>query len=660
MQLRASLKLRPQSKIDQEAQKIMKMKFAGKQETRFGNGSSRGGASAWHRKWRALAVALLFLLGVSGTVRNAWADVFTGTNSAAIATPDSGPASLYPSQIVASGFTGMITKVRVILNNVSHTFPGDYDILLVGPGGRSTLLMSDCGSDFDLNNVTLTFSEGGLFLPDNGQITAGTWRPTNYGGATDTFPPNAAQSYSASLAVFNNISPNGNWNLYVVDDATQDSGTIAGGWTLELTVTEFNNFTNITIPDSGPANPYPSQINVAGLIGNIKKVRVSIGGISHTFPDDLDILLVGPGGQNAILMSDVGGGNDLSNVQLTFDDGAANALPDTTQIAAGTYQPTNIGAGDPFPGPAPAPAGTSALSVFNGTNPNGAWSLYVVDDQGQDMGMISEWTLSIDMEASSLANLSTRLRVETGNNVLIGGLIVTGTQTKRVLLRAIGPSLPVAGNLSDPTLELRDGQGGLLWFNDDWQDGTQGFPSQAAEIIATGAAPTHIRESAIVITLPANNAAYTAIVRGFLDATGIGLVEAYDLDRTVNSRLGNISTRGLVQTGDNVLIAGTIVLGSPSQRVIVRAIGPSLPFGAANLQDPTLELRDGNGALLASNDDWQDTQASDINATGIPPSNTLESALVATLPSAGAAYTAVVRGFNDTTGVGLVEIYALN
>jgi hypothetical protein len=268
--------------------------------------------------------------------------------------------------------------------------------------------------------------------------------------------------------------------------------------------------------------------------------------------------------------------------------------------------------------------------------------------------------LSFDLEESSLANLSTRLRVETGNNVLIGGLIVTGTQPKKVLLRAIGPSLPVTGPLPDPVLELHDGQGGLVWFNDDWHDGVQGFPSQTAEIIATGAAPSNDLEAAMIVTLPANNTGYTAIVRGFGTDTGIALVEAYDLDRTVNSRLGNISTRGQVQTGDNVLIAGTLVLGSPSQRVLIRAIGPTLPLGAANLQDPTLELRDGNAALIASNDDWQDTQAPDIIATGIPPSDVHESAIVVTLPSAGAGYTAVVRGFNNTTGVGLVEIFALN
>ena len=170
-----------------------------------------------------------------------------------------------------------------------------------------------------------------------------------------------------------------------------------------------------------------------------------------------------------------------------------------------------------------------------------------------------------------LANISTRLRVETGDNALIGGFIVTGTQPKKVIVRAIGPSLPFAGTLANPTLELRDGSGTLIRSNDDWRIG-----GQEAEIIATTIPPSSDLESAIVATLPANNAGYTAIVRGVNDGTGIGVVEAYDLDRSVDSKLANISTRGLVATGDNVLIGGTIVLGQTSQKVIVRAIGPSL------------------------------------------------------------------------------------
>jgi len=252
-----------------------------------------------------------------------------------------------------------------------------------------------------------------------------------------------------------------------------------------------------------------------------------------------------------------------------------------------------------------------------------------------------------------LANISTRLRVETGENVLIGGFIIAGTQGKRVIMRAIGPSLPVPGALSDPVLELRNASGSLIAFNDDWRT------DQESEIIGTGIPPGNNLESAIVVTLPANNAAYTAIVRGYNNATGIGLVEAYDLDHFVDSKLANISTRGLVQTADNVLIAGTIVLGNAPQRVLVRAIGPSLNL-SGKLANPILELRDGNGGLIRSNDNWRSDQEAEIIATTIPPTNDLESALVETLPAAGAAYTATVRGVGGTTGVAVVEIYALN
>jgi hypothetical protein len=256
-------------------------------------------------------------------------------------------------------------------------------------------------------------------------------------------------------------------------------------------------------------------------------------------------------------------------------------------------------------------------------------------------------------QANSLANISTRLRVGTGDDALIGGLIVTGTQPKKVMLRAIGPSLPIAGALANPTLELRDSSGGLIRSNDNWRT------DQQAEITATGIPPSDDLESAMVVTLPANNAAYTAIVRGVGDGTGVGLVEAYDLDHSVDSKLANISTRGLVQAEDNVLIAGTIVLGPASQRVLVRALGPSVPV-SGKLADPSLELRDANGALIRSNDNWRTDQEAEIIATTIPPTNDLESAIVETLPANGAAYTAIVRGAGGTTGVAVVEVYALN
>ncbi len=256
---------------------------------------------------------------------------------------------------------------------------------------------------------------------------------------------------------------------------------------------------------------------------------------------------------------------------------------------------------------------------------------------------------------TTLGNISTRLRVETGDNVLIGGFIVTGTQPKKIIVRAIGPSLPLAGALADPVLELRNSSGALIRSNNDWRDD----PIQESEINATGIPPSNDLEAAIVETLPANGSAYTAIVRGANNGTGIGVVEAYDLDRTVNSKLANISTRGFVQTGDDVLIGGLIVLGQNPLRVIVRAIGPSLPFPGV-LANPTLNLHDGNGTLLISNNDWRDdpAQESEIIATGIPPSNDLESAIVRDLTPG--SYTAIVRGVNDTTGIAVVEAYGLN
>jgi hypothetical protein len=255
-----------------------------------------------------------------------------------------------------------------------------------------------------------------------------------------------------------------------------------------------------------------------------------------------------------------------------------------------------------------------------------------------------------------LGNISTRLRVETADNVLIGGFIITGTQPKRVIVRAIGPSLTgfgVPGALENPILELHDSTQTIA-TNDDWMDA-----SNQQEIIASGLAPTHNLESAILITLPAN-AAYTAIVRGVNQGTGVGLIEAYDLDRTVNSKLANIATRGFVQTGDNGMIGGFIVVGSTPKRVVVRAIGPSLPVVPNRLADPALELRDGNGAVVESNDNWMDApDRQEIIDSGLAPTNDLESAILATLPANNSGYTAIVSGVNGTTGVALVEVYSL-
>lgn len=253
---------------------------------------------------------------------------------------------------------------------------------------------------------------------------------------------------------------------------------------------------------------------------------------------------------------------------------------------------------------------------------------------------------------SQLANIATRMSVGSGNNVLIGGFIITGTQTKAVIVRGIGPSLPLPGALADPVIEVHGSAGELLATNDNWRDA---LTSQ--QIIDSGLAPTNELESALYGVI--SPGAYTVIVRDRNDAGGIGLFEVYDLDRTVDSKLGNVSTRGFVDAGDNVMIGGTIILGNATARVLLRAIGPSLTnFGVPNaLADPTLELHDGNGTLRGSNDNWRSDQEFDIIATGIPPTNNLESAILQTLPPG--AYTAIVAGHNNLTGVALVEAYHL-
>lgn len=248
-----------------------------------------------------------------------------------------------------------------------------------------------------------------------------------------------------------------------------------------------------------------------------------------------------------------------------------------------------------------------------------------------------------------LANISTRLAVGTSDNVLIGGFIITGTQQKKVIVRGLGPLLPVNENLADPTLELHS-SGGIVATNDNWRDG------QEQPLKATGIPPTNDYDAAIVMTL--NPGAYTAVLAGKGATTGVALLEVYDLDLTVDSKLANIATRGRVGQDDNVLIGGTIVLGTGSTTVLFRAIGPSLPGVANALQDPTLELYNGQGQVVATNDNWQDSQKTEIENTTIPPNDPREAAILHSLTPG--AYTAVVRGKNNTTGVGLIEAYQLN
>lgn len=331
------------------------------------------------------------------------------------------------------------------------------------------------------------------------------------------------------------------------------------------------------------------------------------------------------------------------------------------QIAA-TNLPTSYNATN-----LPLPGGPGGLALDTSTGlitgrPVQANSFAMGLTAKNAVGVSNTATLKLDVIPSSAAtrllNLSTRgdvIKTTTIDEPLIGGFIITGTSPKKVLIRGIGPSLPVPGALPNPTLELNSA-GTIIATNDNWKVSDTGG-SQQAEIQATTIPPTDDAESAIVATLPAScmGTAYTAILRD--NTGGIGLVEVYDLDQTVDSELAQISTRGYADTGDNAMIGGFIVAAPTT--VLVRAIGPSLPASVNNrLGNPTLELFDQSGTSIAFNDDWKSPDQAVIEATGIPPSDDKESAILQTL-GAG-AFTAIVRDKNNTAaGVALVEVYNL-
>jgi Cysteine-rich secretory protein family/SdrD B-like domain len=287
-----------------------------------------------------------------------------------------------------------------------------------------------------------------------------------------------------------------------------------------------------------------------------------------------------------------------------------------------------------------APTTQKAVSVTNGQNVKVD---YIVTGSAAPTPTPTPGT-------SKLANISTRAVADTGANVLIGGFIVTGTESKPVIVRGIGPSLPLPGKMLDPTLELHDGSGMTIGFNDNW-----GQSANSAAIAESGVAPANENESAILMSLAPGS--YTVVLAGANQTTGTAVVEVYDLDPAADSKLANISTRASVQTGDNVLIGGLIVAGTSAVDVIVRAIGPSLPVPGA-MADPTLELRDASGTLLGSNDNWRSTQQTAILETGVAPTRDAESAIVTSFPPG--SYTAIVRGANGTTGIAVVEVYQLN
>jgi hypothetical protein len=439
---------------------------------------------------------------------------------------------------------------------------------------------------------------------------------------------------------------NGNCGINISEFSGATTGMIGGLAAGEGNIIAFNALNGIS--DSGANGP-----NSWAILGNSIHDNGALGitlqgcGTKTPTPNDPGDTDTGANNlQNYPVITSVSISGGTLNVAATL-----NSAPNTTYrvefFANGASDPSGFGEGQIFLGFKNVTTDSTGNISFTASFPQPSGGQRLVTATATDpAGNTSEFSASV----GQLLNISTRMRVQTGENVLIGGFIITGTDPKRVLTRAIGPSLSqfFSGVLADPTLQLFQGST-LLQSNDDWKT------DQQAEIVATGIPPTNDLESAIVRTLAPG--AYTAIVSGKNNSTGIALVEAYDLDQAANSKLANISTRGFVESGNNVMIGGFIV-GNGIATVVVRAIGPSLANAGVTgaLQDPTLDFVDSNGTTLRSNDNWKlGGQQTELTTLGLQPSDDRESALIQTVGPGN--YTAIVRGAGNTTGVGLVEVY---
>jgi hypothetical protein len=349
------------------------------------------------------------------------------------------------------------------------------------------------------------------------------------------------------------------------------------------------------------------------------------------------------------------------SIEFILNDGGAQGPVAVTRVTIqGGATPTPTATVTPTPIPTATPTPTPSPTVTPSPSPSASPSPSPSPSPGDS--------------SDRLLNISSRLRVLTGDNVLIGGMIIDGAGAKQVFVRSTGPSLKVNGSavadtLQDPTLSLHDGSGAQIAFNDNWGDAPEPERSFIASSVLK---PEDEREPAIVRTLTPG--AYTAIVSGKGNATGIATVELYDRDgvvpasaamkeATATSRVANISTRGFCSTNDNLMISGGIIGGGDGggATIMARGLGPSLTVGGSpvsgRLSDPTVEIFDANGASIAANNDWRSDNEEEIEDTGIAPANDFEAAIITQLPPG--MFTVHLRGNNDSSGIGLVEIYEL-
>jgi Right handed beta helix region len=570
-------------------------------------------------------------------------DFGTGSLREAIIQAGPGDAVIFDSSV--AGTINLTSGELTIDRGMSIVGPGARQVTLTNPGGSAFYISSSDAvviSGLTIGNCSSVgvFDQGNVMMSDcaivNNQGGFIVFASTSFLTLTRCTISGNTRSEGAGI---DNLGTATLTSCTIANNTAADSqpgsgraGGIFSSGTLSLTSCTVSGNAAVGDPNAGG--------NGGGIYFYSGTAHLANTIVAGNTTDGAGPDIFGAGisdGYNLIRIGDGSSGftNGVNHDQVGTSANPTNASLGPLRNNGGQTNTESLGAASP-----------AINAANNATTPATDQRNYVRPDTA-DIGAF-EYNATIPV---TLANISTRALVGTGDNVLIAGFIITGTDAKKVILRAIGPSLNLDGKIANPTLELHAADGHSLVFNDNWQEA-----ANKQEIIDSGVAPTNDLESAISIILQPGN--YTAVMQGADNTTGIGVVEAYDLDRTGNSILANIATRTFVQTGDNVLFAGFIVLGTDLQKVIVRALGPSTGVPGA-MANPSLELHDVNGTILEANDDWQQsTNKQAIIDSGIPPSNDAESAIVRTLSPGN--YTAIVRGANNTTGIAVVEVYALN
>ena len=541
-----------------------------------------------------------------------------------------------------------VPQAPAIISSASTTFTADTEgIFTVHTTGVPTATLSLTGTQ-----------PSWLSFIDNTDGTA---------TLVGTPDPGSNPSYAFTITATNGVSPDAmqSFTLFVVNPppaiTSVNNATFVIGTFATFTVKTSPPVPSATVSFAGtlpagitfvPNSDGTATVSGTAMAGSEGDYPIDISASNGTLPDAMQTFTItvqdAPPVSEAPAITSAATGSFMVGTAGTF-----------TITATGTPTPsfTLTGAQPSWLSFVDNTDGTATLSGTPDADSDLSYSFNITARNGVSPNATQDFTLSIQQTPANatLVNISTRLLVQTGAKVGIGGFIIAGTDAKKVLIRGMGPTLTgfgVPNALQDPVLELHDGSGAVVVSNDDWK-----IPQETA-IGATGLAPGDDHESAILLILQPGS--YTVIESGKNGTTGVGLIELYDLDAAANAHLTNISTRGFVQTGANVMIGGFIVSGANgSLNLIVRALGPSLAqFGVPTpLADPNLRLYDSNGTLIRLNDNWKDTEQTAIENTGFQPPNNLDSAILVTLPTGN--YTAIVNGKNGGTGIGLVEVYRL-